>query len=134
MHERAGEAPRRVETGALDDRRHLLRQYAVAVLGWAATVGVVLWLVLDATGPAVKVTFFLLTVCVVVAFVGVLVAVEAFRAPLIGERARPLPRPQMEPEVDALGRRVVVPEPDELDGELTIDTTDGLRRYRAVEP
>jgi hypothetical protein len=134
MQGRAEAAPLLVETGALDDGRHLLRQYAVAALGWAATVGVIVWLALTATGPAVRVTFFLATVCVVVALVGVLVAVEVFRTPLIRERARSLPTPPVEERIDALGRTVVVPAQGELTGELTIEAIDGVRRYRTAEP
>lgn len=80
MHGGAQAAPLRIETGALDERRHMVRQYAVAALGWAATVAVIIWLALEATGPAVRATFFLATVCVVVALVGVLLAVEVFRS------------------------------------------------------
>jgi hypothetical protein len=134
MHGRAEAAPLVVETGALDDRRHLLRQYAVAALGWAVTVAVIVWLVLHATGPAVSVTLFLAAVCVVVALVGVLVAVEVFRTPLIKERARSLPAPPVDERVDALGRTVVVPAQGELTGELTIEPIDGVRRYRTAEP
>lgn len=134
MHGRAEAAPLRIETGALDERRHMVRQYAVAALGWAATVAVIVWLALEATGPAVRVTFFLATVCVVVALVGVLLAVEVFRSPLIRERAQSLPAPPVDEGIDALGRTVVVPARGELSGELTIEAIDGVRRYRTAEP
>jgi hypothetical protein len=132
-HGRAEASPLRVETGALDDRRHLLRQYAVAALGWAATIGVIVWLALHATDQAVRVTFFLATVCVVIALVNVLVAVEVFRRPLIRERSLSVPTPPVDEEVDALGRRVVAPVRDELAGELTIETIENVRRYRELE-
>jgi hypothetical protein len=127
-------APGRIETGALDDGRNPVRQYAAAALGWAATIGVVLYLAVGATAPAVRVSLFLGTMCVLVALLGVVVAVEVFRRPLIAGRAGSLPAPVVHEEVDALGRAVEVPPSDALAGELTITTSDGVRRYEEAEP
>jgi hypothetical protein len=126
--------PPRIETGALDDGRHRVRHYVVAALGWVATAGAIIYLAVDATVPAVRVSVFLATVCVLVALVSVLVAVELFRQPLIAERARSLPTPAIDEEIDALGRKVEAPSPDALAGEVTIATFDGVRRYEETGP
>lgn len=122
----------RVATGALDDGRGYRRQLALAVLGWLLTAAVVAWLALDAGEIAVRVTVFLVSVCVLVALGAVALAVVVFRPPLVRARTEPLDAARAWPALDALGR----PAPtalraDLLTGEISIEGEEGGRRYIA---
>lgn len=124
----------RVATGALDDGRGYRRQLALAALGWLLTAALVVWLALQAGEIAVRITLFLVTVCVVVAVLAVALAVVVLRPPLMVARRQELP-PAAIPVLDALGR----PAPtalraDLLEGEITIEGRESGRRYVTREP
>ena len=124
----------RVATGALDDGRGYWRQLALAALGWLLTAALVVWLALQAGEIAVRITLFLVTVCVVVAVLAVALAVVVLRPPLMVARRQELPPAEI-PVLDALGR----PAPkalraDLLEGEITIEGRESGRRYVTREP
>ncbi|HEX7254443.1 MAG TPA: hypothetical protein VF236_00800 [Gaiellaceae bacterium] len=120
----------RVATGALDDGRGYWRQLALALLGWLLTAALVVWLSLHAGEIALRVTLFLVSLCVFVALLAVALAVVVFRPPLMRARREGLDATRARPALDALGR----PAPtalraDLLEGEITIEGEEGGRRY-----
>src|SRR5512132_4243425 len=98
-----GEQPLRVETGALDDRRHFGRQVAAAILGWLLSAGLVVSLSLSASEIAIHVTLFLVTSCLLIAVLAVTVAVVLLRPRLIRDRGHDVPSPAGLGGLDALG-------------------------------
>jgi hypothetical protein len=118
-----------VRTGALDDGRGYRRQLALAVLGWLLTAAVVVWLARDVSHVELRLTWFLVSLCVALAAGAVLVAVVVLRPRLITARtAEGPPRPM--PALDALGRPAPTAlRPDLLEGEITIVGEEGSRRY-----
>jgi hypothetical protein len=124
----------RVATGALDDGRGYRRQLALAALGWVLTAAIVVWLTLQAGEIALRITLFLVSVCVVVSVMAVGLAVVVLRPALMRGREREL-APAATPALDALGR----PAPtalraDLLEGEITIAGGESGRRYVTREP
>jgi hypothetical protein len=120
----------RVETGALDDRRHIKIEIAAGIVGWLLVIALVVWLAFHADEVAIRLTLFLTSVAVIVAILATSLAIDLLRPPLIRDLRR-------EPEpilggagVDALGRRVETAGARDLGGEVTIVEEDGIRRYR----
>ena len=124
----------RVATGALDDGRGYWRQLAVAALGWILTAAFVVWLALQAGELALRVTLFLVTLCLVIAVSAVALAVVVLRPPLMrGRQSETVP---LAPSAfDALGRSAPTAlRADLLEGEITIEGEEGGRRYVTAEP
>lgn len=119
-----------VRTGALDDGRGFLRQLVLAVLGWALTIGLVLWLAFQGEEIALRISLFLLSVSVFVAIVAVAFAVVVFRPALVRGRTRELGPAAPAPQLDALGRPLPTGlRPDLLEGEIAIEGDGSGRRY-----
>ena len=123
--------PLPVRTGALDDRYgwHLL----AGLVAWLVTILLVAGLVLYAPHAPIDVIAFFIVLCVGVATMGVVMAVEVLRPELMRDRAEPpeRPLPPIHPERDALGRRVApLPPAPGLTGEILVELgPDGVRRY-----
>jgi hypothetical protein len=113
-----------VVTGADDDGRHRVRQLVVGALGWLLWAGLIVWLALHASPDAVDVATFLATVVVTVALLAVLTAL-ALRPAVMRQRARA-------PAIEAAA--AVAPAPGSgLVGEITVEGSEGVRSYAAVE-
>jgi hypothetical protein len=125
------QAPIRVETGALDDGGHRGRQLVVGLAGWVLVVALCSWLALNADELEIRLTLFLVSAAVVIAFMCTSVAVELVRPQLIRDRRREPALLAHDDGRDALGRAV------DLDGadvtpEFTISDQAGVRRYGSV--
>jgi hypothetical protein len=121
----------RVETGALEVRRHYPLQVLLGLLGWVLAVVLIVYLASDAGEISVRIAIFLATVAVVVAVTLALVGGEV-RPRHLRERAREQAPITVAYSHDALGRRVDVAGAREPGGELTIEDDGGVRRYRTV--
>jgi hypothetical protein len=115
----------RVLTGADGDGRHPVLSLLAGLLGWVLWAALVVWLASEASADALEAATFLVTVIVTVALLLVLTGAGLLRPSLMRQRAR-TPRPAER----ALERAMPVTDhPDELTGEIGLETQDGRRRY-----
>jgi hypothetical protein len=117
--------PSRVLTGADGDGRHRVRSLLAGLLGWVLWAALVVWLASEASADALEAATFLVTVIVTVALLLVLTGAGLLRPSLMRQRAR-----TPSPAERALERAMPVADsPDELTGEIGLQTQDGQRRY-----
>jgi len=121
----------RVETGALEVRRHYALQVLLGLIGWVLAVVLIVYLASDAGEISVRIAIFLVTMAVVVALTLAIVGGEV-RPRHLRERAREHAPITVDYSHDSLGRRVDVTGATAPGGELTIEDDGGVRRYRTV--
>lgn len=120
--------PNRVITGADDGGPHRILSLLVGLLGWVLWAALIVWLASEASADALEAATFLVTLVVTVALLLVLTGAGLLRPSLMRQRAHtPTPAGR------ALERPMpVAGSPEELIGEIGLETQDGQRRYVPV--
>ena len=118
-----------IQTGATEDRGRYGRHLVFASIGWLLAAALVAWLVIRASEVQIRMTLFIVTMCVLIALIGIALVVEIFSRAMIETPAAPGPI-TVGLDVDALHRPIEIPEdPGSLRGTITLESRDGVRIY-----